>query len=173
MKRVLVPALVAVLVLSACSTVSSRIPGVNISSPISVKPAAALAGAVDLRDGEVLCAAGTDVYKEDFYAARIVTPASAASKNQAEAVFLHNGKKEWVNFIIPSRKAAKQDLAIGKVVFVPHYYQERKELDVDDYRKTVWVLGRVTSIDEMFKDLVEVGGHKYYWNLVRVPDKEP
>jgi hypothetical protein len=173
MKRVLVPALLAVLALSACSTVSSMVPGVSVSSPVSVKPAAALAGAVDLRDGEVLCAAGTDAYREDFHAARIVTQPSAATKNQAEAVFLHDGKKEWVNFIVPSRRAAKQDLAVGKVVFMPHYYQERKEIDADEYRKTVWTLGRVTSIDEMFKDLVEVNGNKFYWNLIRIPDKEP
>jgi len=28
-------------------------------------------------------------------------------------------------------------------------------------------------VDELFKDIVEVNGEKYYWKWLRVPDKEP
>ncbi|MFQ3619381.1 MAG: hypothetical protein SNJ78_00410 [Spirochaetales bacterium] len=156
----------------SCASVSSRLPAVSIPGTSVVKPAPVAVG-VDFRDGEVLCATGADPYSLDFYTARVLTQASATTKNQAEVVFVRDGRKEWVNYVIPSRKATKQDLQVGKVLFVPVWHREDKEINEEDYRKGLWRLGRVTSTDELFKDLVEVKGEKYYWQYVRVPDREP
>ena len=156
----------------SCSTVSSKLPGVSISSPVVLQPGSVV-GTVDFREGEVLCASGSDAYREDFYTARIVTDPSAATKNQAEVVYVSDGKKEWVNFVFPSRKSTKQELAIGKVVFAPVWHEQQKEITSDDYRKGLWRLGRVTSTDELFKDIVEINGDKYYWQVLRIPDREP
>lgn len=155
----------------SCATVSSKLPGIPITSAPGIQPSAI--GGVDFRDGEVLCAAGTDPYKEDFYAGRIVTQPSTATKNQAEVVYLKDGNKEWVNFVIPSRKVTKQDLVVGKVLFAPVWHRNDKDVSDEDYRKGLWKLGRVSSVDELFKDIVEVNGEKYYWQWLRVPDKEP
>jgi hypothetical protein len=128
---------------------------------------------VDLRDGEVLCAAGSDAYGTNFRVARIVTPASAATKNQAEVIYVADGRKEWVNYVIPSRKAAKADMAVGKVLFVPHWSKMDKDVDSDGYRKGPWELARITSTDELFKDVVEASGDRYLVQNVRVPLQEP
>lgn len=154
----------------SCASVSSKLPG--LTSGLSIQPQA-ITGGVDFREGEVLCASGTDPYHEDFYTARIVTPPSAATKNQAEVVYLRDGRKEWVNFVLPSRKATKQDLVVGKVLFAPVWHRADKDISDEDYRKGLWKLGRVTSVDELFKDIVEVNGEKYYWQWLRVPDREP
>ncbi|GAB4224673.1 MAG: hypothetical protein Kow009_16290 [Spirochaetales bacterium] len=158
--------------LLSCASVSSKLPSIPLTSGVNLQPQA-ITGGVDFRDGEVLCAAGSDPYSEDFYTARILTQPSAATKNQAEVVYVRDGKKEWVNFVFPSRKATKQDLVVGKVVFAPIWHREDKEISDEDYRKGLWRLGRVTSIDELFKDIVEVNGEKYYWQWLRVPDREP
>lgn len=174
MKKMMVLVFAAA-IFASCSTVSSLVPGgVSLPSAVSgVQSSGALKGAVDFRDGEVLCAAGTDPYHETYYVARVLTQASAATKNQAEVVYVNNGRKEWVNFIIPSVKAGKDSFSVGKVVLVPFHRQQQKDIDADDYRKTEWGLGRVTSLDEMFKDIIEVDGHKYFWQFVRIPNKEP
>jgi len=170
MKKCALVLVSALLVLSACSTVSSMVPGVSLPSVPGVAP---LAGMVDLRDGEVLCAMGANPYELDFHNARIVTPPSAATRNQAEVVFVSDGRKEWVNHVIPSRKAVKADMAVGKVLFVPHWSKMDKNVSSDDYRKTPWELARVTSTEELFKDVVEVGGVKYLIQNVRAPLQEP
>ncbi|MCX7788229.1 MAG: hypothetical protein N2442_11095 [Spirochaetes bacterium] len=156
----------------SCASVSSKLPGIPLTSGVSLQPQA-ITGGVDFRDGEVLCATGTDPYKADFYLARIVTQASPSTKNQAEVVYVRDGKKEWVNFVFPSRKATKQDLGVGKVLFVPVWHREQKEISDEDYRKGQWELGRVTSVDDLFKDIVEVNGLKYYWQYLRVPEQVP
>jgi hypothetical protein len=158
-------------VFTSCATVSSKLTGLPLTSGAGLQPSAIMG--VDFRDGEVLCAEGKDPYREDFYTARILTQPSAATKNQAEVVYLKDGKKEWVNFVIPSRKATKQDLVVGKVLFAPVWHREDKDISDEEYRKGLWKLGRVTSVDELFKDIVEVNGEKYYWKWLRVPDKEP
>lgn len=108
-------------VFTSCATVSSKLTGLPLTSGAGLQPSA-ITG-VDFRDGEVLCAEGKDPYREDFYTARILTQPSAATKNQAEVVYLKDGKKEWVNFVIPSRKATKQDLVVGKVLFAPVWHR--------------------------------------------------
>jgi hypothetical protein len=62
---------------------------------------------------------------------------------------------------------------VGKVLFAPVWHRDAKDISDEDYRKGLWKLGRVTSVDELFKDIVEVNGEKYYWKWLRVPDKEP
>ncbi len=156
----------------SCASVSSKLPGIPLTSGVSLQPQA-ITGGVDFRDGEVLCASNTDPYHAHFYVARVLTQPSASTKNQAEVVYLRDGKKEWVNFVIPSRKATKQDLVVGKVLFAPVWHRENKEISDEEYRKGQWELGRVTSVDDLFKDIVEVNGQKYYWQWLRVPDREP
>lgn len=164
--------LILVGIFTSCATVSSKLPGIPLAPGVGIQPAA-IKGQVDFRDGEVLCASGTDPYQAKFFAARIVTAPTPATKNQAEVVYVRDGKKEWVNFVIPSRKATKQDFVVGKVLFVPVWHKQDKDVSDEDYRKGLWELGRVTSVDELFKDIIEVNGLKYYWQWVRVPDKEP
>jgi len=52
-----------------------------------------------------------------FYVAKVLQPASSATKNQAQVVFVHDGSKSWVNFVVNSRKVTKGDLVVGATVF--------------------------------------------------------
>ena len=168
-------ALVA-LALVGCAGMSTQVlPGVTLSAPsLSGVAAGAAAGSVDFKSDEVLVADGDapDPLRDDYHLAKIVTAPTPASKNQAEAVYIADGKKEWVKRIVPSHKAAKAELTVGKVILVLGGWQDHKEIDADTYRKGRWALARITSIDELFKDLVEAGGNKFYQQYVRIPDQE-
>jgi hypothetical protein len=43
-------------------------------------------------------------------------------------------------------------------------------MTANDYRSAPWRLGHVTSLDEMFKNFVEVDGSKYFWKFIRIPE---
>lgn len=136
--------------------------------------AAQVATPVDFKSGETLASDGveSDPVGMWYKVAKVTTPASPATKNQAEVLFVDNGKKEWSSFVIPSHKAKKEELAVGKLVFVLNGYTNRdaKGISADTYRQNGWTLARITSVDELFKSRVEVGGESYDPGLVRIPD---
>ena len=43
-------------------------------------------------------------------------------------------------------------------------------MDEDRYRKQAWYLGRISSVDELFKDVVEVNGKKMQIQWIRIPE---
>ena len=150
--------------LVSCSTMSSLV-------------SQAAGGAVqtelaEFKADEVLCASGDSMIDAQYYLAKVLKAASADTKDQAQVVFVRDGSKEWVNFVVKSHKAAKKDMEVGGVVFLPGGWAEYKEIGAEDYRKATWYLGRITSTDELFKDIVEVKGEKFYIKLLRVPDEE-
>jgi len=84
----------------------------SASSPASVQAVA------DFLSGEILCSTDEGSMTETYYrVGRIVTPANAATKNQAEVIFISDGAKAWVNYVVGSRKATKGDIEIGAPVF--------------------------------------------------------
>jgi hypothetical protein len=174
-KKIVLFALAAI-ALAGCSSMTAQLlPGVNLSAPsLGGVAAGAASGTVDFKSDEVLVSIGEspDPVSEFYHLAKIVTAPTPASKNQAEVVYIADGKKEWIKRIVPSHKAAKAELTVGKAIFVLSGWQDHKEIDSDTYRKGRWNLARVTSVDEMFKDLVEAGGSKFYWQYVRIPDQE-
>ncbi len=176
MKKLLIIAVSAALVLLAgCASmpVTDLASGV-LAAGKGVQAAAQVAEGVDFRSGEVLASQGTDTDVEamSYYVSKVVTPASPATKQQAEVLFVEDGKKAWASFVIPTHKAAKAELTVGKLVFVLNSYRDydAKNVSVDEYRKGRWILERITSTDEMFKNRVEAGGDKYHPDLVRIPD---
>ena len=129
----------------------------------------AVAGGVDFKSGEVLCAASDRSMKENtYYAAKVLTPASPATKNQAQVLFL-DGKEKWTSYVIPSHKASKAEMALGKYVLFSSY-SKYEEVSSDDYRKSGWYIGRITSTDELYKKMVEIKGRKYYIKWIRIPE---
>lgn len=128
----------------------------------------------EFKSGEVLCANGTDNDPRDmsYGVAKVMTAASEATKNQAEVLFVSNGKKEWTTFVVPSHKATKSEIVVGKLVFRLGGWSgyEEKDVSVEHYRQSHWNLGTITSTDEMFKNFVEIDGDKWDWRLVRIPE---
>ena len=101
--------------------------------------------------------------------AKILTPASDKTKQQSEVLFVKDGSKAWVKWVIPSRKAEKADFVVGAVLLYPHGWAGYDKISPEEYRTNRWLMGRVTSVDDMFKNMVEISGESYGINLIRVP----
>jgi hypothetical protein len=158
--------LVAALVLASCSSVADAVLGGSLAGGGSSVASAA----VDFQSGEVLCSTGTVMMEGDYALAKVLTPASPSTKNQAEVVFINDGSKSWVNFVVNSRKATKGDFTIGATVFYLAGWQSWDDgITSDKYRKEAWYLANVTSTEELFKNRVEVGGVSYNIKYLRVP----
>jgi hypothetical protein len=159
--------LVAALVLASCSSLANAVlrGSSGVSSVASAAPAV-----VDFQSGEVLCSTGTVMMEGDYAVAKVLQPASPSTKNQAEVVFINDGSKSWVNFVVNSRKATKEDFTIGATVFYLAGWQSWDDgITSDNYRKEAWYLANITSTEELFKNRVEVGGVSCNIKYLRVP----
>lgn len=123
---------------------------------------------VDFKAGEYLATMDGDRKDATYYVCKVLTPASAATKNQTEVVFIPDGKKGWANYLTSSHKAAKSELSVGKDVFIAWYLQGWDSIDADSYRKTGWTIGTVTSLDYLYKGQVEVNGTLFSLGAVRI-----
>lgn len=167
MKRVTIPAValcVIILSFSGCETIR-RFTGVGPS--ISTQ-----ALRVDFRPGEQLVSIRDvdSIANDRFRAARIMTAPSPATQGQAE-VILSNGTRRWSRHVLESRKATPADLYVGRMVLYTqwsHYSDDR--MTQDTYRDSEWWFGRVTSVDQLFRGRVEVGGRDMNVSWVRVTD---
>ncbi len=172
-KLVIIVLIISVIILGSCGSIPG-IPSSLVSAGQSIQSAAQVAGAIDFSSGEVLASDGTELEAEDmsYYVAKVMTPASTATKNQAEVLMVHNGTKAWSSFLIPSHKAQKAELVVGRLVFVIAGWADHdaKQVTAETYRQSRWDLGRITSVDELFKNRVEIDGNSYDPGLVRIPD---
>lgn len=125
---------------------------------------------VEFQSGEILASADSrSMFDSGFRLAKILTPASAATKNQAEALWISDGKKQWVNYVIGSRKATKADFVVGAPIFSLQGWADHEKISADSYRKDPWKLGNITSVQLLYKNQVEIDGEPYYIEYLRVP----
>jgi hypothetical protein len=162
--------LCALFALIGCDTVKGVVSNA-LSSGASQAVSSASTAVMDFKAGEVLCStsASPSMIDQDFYLAKVQTAASAATKNQAEVIWIENGRKEWVNYVIESRKATKDEIKVGTIAFFPSGWNNYDTMDQDNYRKTSWILGRVTDVSDLFKGRVEISGNSFNVALLRVP----
>jgi hypothetical protein len=131
---------------------------------------AAASAVVEFQSGEVLTSYDTRPMAEStYYVGKILKSASPDTKNQAQAILIGDGKKYWVNYVVNSRKATKADFTVGASVFVLSGWANHDNISGDTYRKDGWVIGNVTSTEELFKGNVEVDGQEFSIKYVRVP----
>lgn len=136
----------------------------------SVGAVGSAAAVVDFQSGEILASADSrSMFDSSFRAAKILTQASAATKNQAEALWVSDGKKQWVNYVVGSRKATKADMVVGAPMFYLGGWAEHDKIPADDYRKDYWRLGSITSVELLYKNQVEISGDAYYIEYLRIP----
>jgi len=120
--------LAAALVLMSCSSMAQGAMSGALgavtggAAPGVASSGAAVAGAnttvADFQSGEIVASADSGQEMDAaFYVAKVLQPASSATKNQAQVVFVHDGSKSWVNFVVNSRKVTKGDLVVGATVF--------------------------------------------------------
>jgi hypothetical protein len=140
--------------------------------PKKVPPPSTVIAGDGFKEGEVLCAIyeNRDLLENTYYVAKVVTPASPQTRNQAEVIFVHNGKQMWTKFVIPSHKATKEEIKLGTIV-LSHVWASGEDISAESYRKQYWQFGRVSSTDELFKGVVEVKGKKSNVKWLRIPDQ--
>jgi len=170
----LVSVLVILIVMVGCATVSDVV-GEKAKEVVTGEAAGAkdktTTGAVDFKKDEVLCALEDRPLEDNFFqVARIVTSPSDATKNQAEVLYVGSGEKKWTTAVIPSHKASKNELTLTRMVFYNCYYSYEDMTD-ERYRRKEWRLGRISSTDELFKNVVEVNGEKMFVQWIRIPDE--
>jgi len=168
--------------LYSCSTLDDVMEGMETVEKISSKApsggsssvmdAGTSMKGVDFRKGEVLSSKTeySNPVENRYAAAKVITPASASTQGQAEVLFA-NGDKKWVQITIPSHKADKNELRVGQMVLFLYYDSKKEDVSEDSYRKSEWYFGRITSTDELFKGMVEIGGDSYYVKWIRVPNE--
>ena len=160
MGRIAILVVLSALVFASCAGLAPMVvsQGFSAVNSGSGSIAAAPSAVVDFQSGEILCSvdAGSMV-ESSYYVAKILSPASAATKNQAQVVFISDGTKSWVNYALNSRKATKADFAIGATLLVLYGYSGYDKIDADAYRKS------------LYKDNVEVDGYLFNIHYVRVP----
>ena len=108
------------------------------------------------------------VFNAPFRVGKVMTAASAATKDQAEVLFA-DGEKKWAKWVLDTHKATKEELKVGEMILY-HNYSHYESLDQDDYRKGNFRWGTITNIDELFKGIVEVDGKAMQLNWCRMPD---
>lgn len=104
-----------------------------------------------------------------FRVAKVLQPASPATKNQAQVVFIDDGSKSWVNYVVNSRKASKADMVVGTTMFYLSGWQRHDKISADSYRKDNWALGTITSVQDLYKNYVEISGNSFNIDFLRVP----
>lgn len=170
----IVTALALLFIFSGCETMDTVLKGAEVVGDIKDKAPAkgSTVGGIDFKKDEVLCSwyENENLLDNRYYVAKIMTAASAATKNQAEVLFVDSGEKKWSHFVIPSHKADKNEMKLGEVVFY-HRAARSEELSAENYRKDYWRLGRISSVDELFKGKVEVAGDSVFVKWLRIPDK--
>jgi len=182
-KNILLVLMVLVgLLLFSCSSMDDVMKGLETVEKIGSKTstgssspavdAGTSAKGIDFRKGEVLSSQqeNTSLLENRFSAAKVMTPASSATQGQAEVLF-GNGDKKWVAYTVPSHKADKSEMELGKMVLFMYLYSVHEDITEDNYRTKTWQFGRITSTDELFKGKVEIDGRSYFVKWVRVSDE--
>lgn len=167
--------LVGLLLIPGCETMDSVREGADAvrgatDRAMSAKPTTA--AGVDLRSDEMLCSY-TDkdpVTENSFKAAKVLTPPSSSTQNQAEVLFA-DGQKMWTRYALMTHRAAKTELRVGEMVLYMPHYSDDEQVSAETYRDMPWVFGTVTSTDALFKEMVEVNGEELYLKWLRVPDE--
>ena len=175
---VIATGLLSIFLLMSCESMDSVMEGAdrvtgaaNRATSVSSKAPSATGG-VDFRSDEMLCSYTEEdsVSRNSFRAAKVLTPPSAQTQNQAEVLFA-DGEKMWSRLTLETHKPSKQEISVGELVLHIPNYSDDEDVSVETYRGQRWVFGRVTSTDPLFKDMVEVDGEELYLKWLRVTDE--
>jgi len=161
-KLKLLPLLAVLLLISltGCASLLNLFAGDTSSSPAS--------GISDPLDGYVF--AYVDGLEGRYHSAKIIKPASADTKNQAEVLDMSNGsEKRWAK-VFTSHPAVKSELAVGEVVLVQD--SGFSDPDKDTLIATTWTASYITDTSDLYKGEVKVGNETAPIKHLRIPDTE-
>ncbi len=95
--------------------------------------------------------------------AKMVTPPTSATKNEAEFYQITDGNKIWTKHYWTTRRTDKGDLKLGTVV-VAFDKQGEKEIYVapdskEEGRGGSWFMAKITDLSDLYKGYVTVSGN--------------
>ena len=167
--------IVMALAFAGCSSLPSGVGDVlgsvssltnNASNANAIATAAAPIG---FPSGDVLADEGTNQASGDtWWVVKVLTPPSSETKNQAKVLRVEDGKEYWANFVTPTHKTVKSDLSLGVRVFFMPDNSMNDQVSETDYTQQPWEVGRVTSVDDLFKGEVQISGTEYYIKWTRM-----
>ncbi len=158
-----------VVLLGSCSSLPSGVGNVLGSVASGNAGAAASAAApIGFPSGDVLASRNASPTDGTYWVVKVITPASAATKNQAQVIRVEDGKEYWANYVTPTHKTVQAQLALGAQVFFLPQDSTRSNMNETTYTQDPWQLGRVTSVDDLYKGEVQVNGTDYYIKWTRM-----
>ncbi len=166
-------AFVTLVLLGSCASLPSSVTGALgsvVPSGGGGAVAAASAAPVDFTADMVLATDSESQTEGNYYVVKVLTPASAATKNQAKVLRVSDGKEMWVNFVTPSHKTVQAQLSLGASVFYEPGDSGYDKITADDYTHGTWRLGKVTGLDNLYKGQVQISGDLYYVKWTRMPN---
>lgn len=112
---------------------------------------------------------------EHVYIARMVTPASAQTKDEGEFFILNSdkkGEKVWTKYFAKTRPATKADLQLGTLAYALDgnspggiYSGPNKR---EDNISHAWFVGTINDDSELYKGYVMLSGYKVRPEALRV-----
>lgn len=100
----------------------------------------------------------------DVLIAKMLQPASDATKGEAQFMDSHKGTEFWTRTFWKTRPATQEDLKLGTTVIYwgryakdRVYYAPRNEKEA---RNVAWKLNKITDVSDLFKGEVTVAGNK-------------
>ncbi|WP_277058029.1 hypothetical protein [Trichlorobacter lovleyi] len=100
----------------------------------------------------------------DVMIAKMLQPASDATKGEAQFMDSHKGTEFWTRNFWKTRPATQEDLKLGTTVIYwgryardRVYYAPRNEKEA---RNVAWKLNKITDTSDLFKGEVTVAGNK-------------
>jgi len=105
--------------------------------------------------------------------AKMKTPPSAATKNEAEFMQVLDGKDIWTKYYWSTRIAGSEELKIGAVVIMLDQSGDegvyRAPENKDEARQVSWFMAKITDMSDLYKGYVTVsGGYKVDPKAIRV-----
>ncbi|HRY83993.1 MAG TPA: hypothetical protein P5533_05100 [Candidatus Cloacimonadota bacterium] len=105
--------------------------------------------------------------------AKMITPATPETKNQAQFLMIQGGSTAWKKYWMRTRIATNADITLGKQVII---YEGNSQNDIylpptsnQSTRTENWFLARIVDSSETFRGYVMVGGgYKVALNNLRV-----
>jgi hypothetical protein len=129
------------------------------------------AGPVNFKEGELLVAyEGSSWDSANYLVAKVLTEPSQSTKNEGEFLFVNRGSSRWTPWYFESYKPDPSELELGqKVFYCGRGRATSGELTTDVYREAWWYIGRITELDGLYKDVVEINGDPYQFGAIRLP----
>lgn len=128
---------------------------------------------VDFKAGELLVAyEGSSRDDSNYLVAKVLTEPTEGTKNEGEFLFINRGTSRWTPWYFESYKPDPSELELGQKVFVcGNGRTSSSALTADNYRDAWWYIGRITELDELFKDVVQIDGKPYQLGAIRLPNE--